>query len=67
MSLRGVHILFIVLSVLLSFAFAAFEWMAYQQGGTAVDLIVAIVSAVIGAGLAIYGVWFIRKPSRSIV
>jgi hypothetical protein len=67
MSLRGVHILFIVLSVLLSFAFAAFEWMAYRQGGAVADLIVAVVSALIGGGLAAYGAWFILKPSRSTV
>jgi len=67
MSLRGVHIVFIVLSVLLSFGFAALGWTAYQQGGSVVELLVAIVSAVIGLGLAAYGVWFIRKPSRSHV
>ena len=59
--------MFIVLSVLLSFAFAVFEWMAYRQGGAVADCIVAIVSAVVGAGLAAYGVWFILKPSRSTV
>jgi high-affinity K+ transport system ATPase subunit B len=67
MSLRGVHILFILLSVLLSFGFAAYEWMAYQRSGGLVDCLIAVIAAVIGAGLAAYGVWFVRKPSRSKV
>ncbi len=67
MSLRGVHILFILLSVLLSFLLAAFELTVYRQGHALVDGVVASLSAAIGLGLAAYGIWFIRKSGKSTV
>ena len=64
MSLRGVHIFFITLSVLLCFGFAYFEWTAFQRGRSVADGAVAAIAAAVGAGLLVYGVWFVKKSSR---
>lgn len=53
MSLKAVHLLFIVLSALLS---AGLGWWARQQYP-----LMAVACAVLAVALAIYGVWFVRK------
>ncbi len=63
MTLRGFHIIFITLSVLLAFSLAAFEYVVYSQSKGMIDGVIALVSALFGLGMASYGVWFIRKPA----
>jgi len=64
MSLRGFHIFFITLSVLLSFGFAAFEFLVFRQGHATLDAVIGGFSAAAGLALAVYGTWFLKKARR---
>lgn len=61
MSLKAVHIAFILLSVLLSAGFAVWAFQSYAEGGSAGMLVVALTSVLFGVGLTLYGVRFLRK------
>jgi hypothetical protein len=60
MSLKGFHIVFIILSVLLTAGFAGWAF----SNETALP--VGIGSAVLSVLLVIYGIWFVKK-SRNII
>jgi hypothetical protein len=53
-SLKAVHILFIVLSASLAFAFGFWSLRFYSTA-------VGAASFIVGAGLVGYGVWFVKK------
>ncbi|HSR66829.1 MAG TPA: hypothetical protein VLU25_02715 [Acidobacteriota bacterium] len=57
MSLKGFHIVFIVLSS--AMAFVVGLWALQQDGGGYTAL--AVLSLAMGAGLVGYGLWFLRK------
>lgn len=59
MSLKQFHIVFIVLAVLTSVGFSVWAFTRYQAD-TGV-LLMGGVSAVAALGLAVYGVWFLKK------
>ena len=61
MSLKGFHILFITLSTLCLVGFAV--WTVASDAGVFVR-ISGGVSAVLGAGLAVYGSWFYRNKLK---
>jgi hypothetical protein len=62
MSLKAFHIIFIVASTLLAFAFGAWALVQYRTyGGNGTDLGMGIASLVAGLGLAIYGRYFVKK------
>jgi hypothetical protein len=61
MSLKAFHILFIVLSILLA---AGCAWWAFANNASA---IFGGMSAAAAVGLAIYGVYFIRKSRKLIL
>jgi len=61
MTLRGFHILFITIAVILTLGLAYYEYTFFQRVGGAVDGVLAVVFALVGAALAGYGVWFYRK------
>jgi hypothetical protein len=62
MSLKALHFFLIVISILLAFAFAAWNVMNYRSpGGVRADLIWGIGSAVVGLGLIGYEFFFLRK------
>lgn len=61
MSLKGFHIFFICLSILLAVGCAA--W-AFVNG---VERSFGITCSVFAAGLVIYGIYFIRKTRKLIV
>jgi hypothetical protein len=53
MSLKAVHLLFIVLSTLLSAGMGWWAWGRYP--------LMAYACAVVAVALAVYGVWFVKK------
>ena len=57
MSLKAVHILFIVLSASLAVLFGVWSLRFYAAPA-------AVVSFMVGAGLIGYGVWFVKKTKR---
>ena len=62
MSLKAIHILFIVASTLLAFGFGAWELRAYYTlGGARVDLVMGVVSLCCGVALLVYGRYFLKK------
>jgi hypothetical protein len=60
MSLKGFHVFFIIMAILLAAGFAAWSLM----NETAVP--VGIGSAVLAVALLVYGIWFIAK-SKNII
>ena len=65
MSLKGFHILFIVLAILVSFGFAG--WVFFLASGmSALETVMGILSAALGVVLVPYGVWFVIKSRRII-
>lgn len=67
MSLKGFHILFIILAVLCAFGFYA--WTVFQA--EAAESLGAIGlgqgSGVVGIFLLFYGVWFVVKKYKTII
>ena len=61
MSLKGFHIFFIFLSVLLAAGCGAWAFANEVAGPF------GIVSCVVAGGLVIYGIYFIRKTRKLIV
>lgn len=66
MTLRGFHILFIIISVILTLGLAYYEYAIYQRTGAMLDGVLTLVFGLLGATLAGYGVWFFRK-SRLLI
>lgn len=67
MNIKGFHIVFITLSVVLAVWLALYEYNTYAMSGKASDLIVSIVSGIAGAVMLGYGAWFIHKIRRKAV
>ena len=67
MSLKGFHVIFIVLAVACAFGFYA--WTRYENEAAATMGVTGLGqgSGVVGILLLIYGVWFVVKKSRSII
>jgi hypothetical protein len=67
MSLKGFHIVFIVLAALCSMGFAA--WVLQAPGAIVTDSlrISGWFSAAAGITLVVYGVWFVVKKSRKLI
>ena len=65
MSLKAIHIVFIVSSMLLCLLFGVWAVMGYRQDGETLNLGYAIGSGVLFLGLAVYG-WFFLKKLRSV-
>ncbi|OGX27868.1 MAG: hypothetical protein A2787_04195 [Omnitrophica WOR_2 bacterium RIFCSPHIGHO2_01_FULL_48_9] len=61
MSLRGFHILFICVSILLAFFFAGWSFQFSNNSGQSIYLGVAALSFVAGLALSFYLVQFIKK------
>ncbi len=61
MSLKTFHIVFIVLSVLVSFSYAFWGVQQYLHQGAVTELTLGILSGIIGVGLIVYGKKFLEK------
>lgn len=61
MSLRAFHVLFIILSILMS---AGCAWWAFANG---VAFLFGIVCSAVAVGLTIYAVYFLRKTKKLIL
>ncbi len=62
MSLRAFHVLFIVVSIILAFAFGG--WALRVEPGGVLYRAMGVASLVVGAGLVGYAAWFVRKTKR---
>jgi uncharacterized membrane protein len=63
MSLKAIHILFIAASLTLCFGFAAWAFWMYSttEYDRQTNLVMGVVSSLIGVALMIYGKYFLRK------
>ena len=61
MSLRGFHILFITLAILMS---AGCAWWAFANG---IAPVFGAGCVVVAIGLAVYGVYFLKKSKNLIL
>ncbi len=63
MSLKAVHILFIIASTLLCFGFAAWSFQASsnEEIGKQGYLAMSVVSGLLGIALLVYGRYFLKK------
>ena len=64
MSLKAIHILFIVASTMLCFGFSAWAFWTHSNSeatGSQVNLVMGICSMAVGLGLLIYGRYFLKK------
>lgn len=65
MSLKGVHVLFIVLSIALAVVMAIWALAQYASpAGSAGHLATGVASLAAGFGLVVYAVRFVRKARR---
>ena len=61
MSLKAFHVVFIAVSILLAFGFAAWEVRAYMDQRRLSDLVFAVGSFVAGITLICYGRYVLKK------
>lgn len=64
MSLKTLHIVLILTSILLAFGFGAFELQRYRDLEYQSDLYLGAGSTVAGVALLIYSVYFLRKTKH---
>lgn len=67
MSLRAFHIFFIAMSVVITLGFAAWAFSGASPQPSDSLFAMAIGSGVLGAGLIVYGIYFIRKSRHIII
>lgn len=65
MSLKGFHILFIVLAILCMTGFAAWTFLA--DGNGALLRAAGVASGALGVALTFYGYWFVTKKSKRLI
>ena len=62
MSLKTIHIVFVLASLILTAFFGVWAWREYTQPlGTPLHLAYAVLSIVAFAGLLVYGRYFLKK------
>ena len=61
MSLKAIHIVFIIASTLLAFGFGAWSLRDYFSNGAPLDLVMGLGSLIVGAALIWYGKYFLKK------
>ncbi len=67
MSLKGFHIIFIIAAILCAFGF--YGWTVVESEAAVAMGVVGLgkFSGVIGAGLLLYGIWFVVKKFKTII
>jgi hypothetical protein len=61
MSLKAFHIVFISVSVLTAFGFAAWLFNGYSKSDASGQLVAGMFSILAGLGLIVYGIRFLRN------
>lgn len=61
MSLKGVHIAFIAVSLILCAGFGAWAIADWRESGESISMYLGVGSFLSGIVLAFYGVWFLKK------
>jgi len=61
MSLKSFHIFFITVAMMLAFGFGVWGFRQFGEHGEGLYLLLGILSGVMGVGLIVYGVQFLKK------
>lgn len=61
MSLKAIHILFIVLSILLALGFGGWCMKSNLEQSNGTHVAFGLLSFAAAVGLMVYGAWFLRK------
>ena len=61
MSLKAFHIFFVAVSVLTAFGFSVWTFARYSAVGGISNILMAIVSVLVGIVLIVYGIRFLKK------
>ena len=61
MSLKALHVVFVVVSTLLALLFGGWAFLRYQDGAGGGYLATAVVALAAAVALVIYGRWFLKK------
>lgn len=63
MSLKAIHVLFITASVLLCALFSGWAFWMYsnEESGRQANLVMGVISSILGLGLLVYGRYFLKK------
>lgn len=61
MSLKAFHIVFVVISTMLTLSFGAWSIREFRAAGDMAFLVSGVFSFVLTVALLIYGRWFLRK------
>ena len=64
MSLKAFHIVFILMSTLLSVGFCWWMLRSYSATGAVSELVMGILSGATAVGLVVYGRYFLKKLKR---
>ena len=61
MSLKALHVVFVIAATLLSLGFGVWSWAQHQAGAGTSYLLMAIASVLGAITLLVYGKWFLKK------
>jgi hypothetical protein len=65
MSLKTFHLFFIIVCIVMSLAFAAWNFANYfSPGGAAADLVIGAGSALAAVALVVYEAYFLKKTKN---
>lgn len=64
MSLKAVHIFFVVVSTLFCAGFCLWSLRQFQATGSGLDLAFGLLSLLGAVGLPVYGRWFLKKMKK---
>ncbi len=64
MSLKAVHIFFIVVATAIAVGFGVWSVQQVQASGNTGDWVLAILAILMAGALPIYGVWFLKKMKK---
>jgi hypothetical protein len=67
MNLKYFHFVFLIASALVAFLFAGWEISNYLPSPQTGTLIGAIIAAIIGIGLIVYAILFLKKTRKLIL
>ncbi len=61
MTLRGMHVFFVIVIILTTELFGAWGVWTYQSTGDILALTAGVLSFLAGFAVVVYAIWFVRK------
>lgn len=64
MSLKTFHLIFIILAIIVADMFGAWAIWSYPITGATINLVLGILTLIVGLALTVYAFFFVRKMER---